>query len=582
MRAKSLFLLILVALIAVPLTASEFGDLKKKIKDYMKSTKIKSAEKANVIRQLKDFQTEDSVKLCFDIVEAPDKISAKYEKEKDKYIKELDKLEKVIQELAARSTGSGRISVGEYNQLVDALNRRNEILNKKLPAIEDKLRESAVMKNAAIYVLQRLESPEARDAMLEGLECSSWKTVFAALEAFKYQKWKGAFKGLIKLYPVTKKPHKNAQVRALVLSTMLVIISDDGIDDKYIEKAKNTFIVALEDISWLVRSNAVKGLGYIADEDCIGPLIEALARETGRLKWEIVKILQNITGKKFADDTKAWRAWWKANKDDFEPVKKGKDAVAGREEGSHDTAEFYKIKLVSDAPIFIIDRSGSMKQPADTNYHKKMLEKWIREHKAEIEEAIRQGIPWYPLIEPKPPHKSRWGVLQMKLKKAIESLSEKNATFNIVWYSNDVDVFSTEMTKASKSNKKKATKQIDKMDADGMTNIHDALKRAFEIAVGAKPGQGGGVLTNDKGELFADTIFFLTDGHPTWGPVQNPDQIIRLVNEWNANLQIKIHTIGIGIEVDTEQHDFLKRLAEDNQGKCELVNREPKDEDDED
>ncbi len=579
MRPKRIFLLFLVALIVVPLAASEFGDLKKKIQDYMKSSKIKSSDKANTIRQLKDFQTEDSVKLCFEIVETPDKQSAKYEKEKEKFLEELDKLEKVITELAARSTGSGKISVGEYNQLVDALNRRNEILNKKLPAIEDKLRESAVLKNAAIYVLQRLESTEAREAMLEGLECSSWKTVYAALEAFKYQKWQGAFKGLIKLYPLTKKPHKNAQIRSLTLATMLVIITVEGATDKYIERAKNTFIIALEDTSWLVRSNAVKGLGYIADEDCIGPLIEALARETGRLKWEIIKILQNITGKKFADDVKAWGAWWKANKDKFEPVKKGEEAVEGREEGSHDTAEFYKIKLVSDAPIFIIDRSGSMKQPADTNYHKKMLDKWIREHKAEIEEAIRQGIPWYPLIEPEPPHKSRWGVLQMKLKKAIESLSEKNATFNIVWYSNDVDIFSSEMVKANKANKKKATKQIDKMDADGMTNIHDALKRAFEIAVGAEPGKGGGVLTNDKGELFADTIFFLTDGYPTWGPVQDPAQIIRLVNEWNANLQIKIHTIGIGIEVDEEQHDFLKKLAEDNQGKCELVNREPKDED---
>ena len=96
---------------------------------------------------------------------------------------------------------------------------------------------------------------------------------------------------------------------------------------------------------------------------------------------------------------------------------------------------------------------------------------------------------------------------------------------------------------------------------------------------GAEHGKGGGVLTNDKGELFSDTIFFLTDGYPTWGPVQDPSQIIRLVNEWNANLQIKIHTIGIGIETDEEQYDFLKKLAEDNQGKCELVNREPKDED---
>jgi len=105
MRPKRIFLLFLVALIVVPLAASEFGDLKKKIQDYMKSSKIKSSDKANTIRQLKDFQTEDSVKLCFEIVETPDKQSAKYEKEKEKFLEELDKLEKVITELAARSTG---------------------------------------------------------------------------------------------------------------------------------------------------------------------------------------------------------------------------------------------------------------------------------------------------------------------------------------------------------------------------------------------------------------------------------------------------------------------------------------------
>ena len=107
-----------------------------------------------------------------------------------------------------------------------------------------------------------------------------------------------------------------------------------------------------------------------------------------------------------------------------------------------------------------------------------------------------------------------------------------------------------------------------------MTNIHDALKRAFEIATGQKAGSGGSIWTNDDGEIFSDTFFFMTDGYPTEGPVTDMGQILKLVSEWNANLGIKIHSIGIGVDENFQSYEFLKQLAQKNNGKFVVHNKE--------
>jgi hypothetical protein len=55
-----------------------------------------------------------------------------------------------------------------------------------------------------------------------------------------------------------------------------------------------------------------------------------------------------------------------------------------------------------------------------------------------------------------------------------------------------------------------------------------------------------------------DTILFMTDGRPTAGKIQKPDQILEQVRAWNRTAKLKIHCVGVG------EHDeaFLQALAE--------------------
>ena len=59
-----------------------------------------------------------------------------------------------------------------------------------------------------------------------------------------------------------------------------------------------------------------------------------------------------------------------------------------------------------------------------------------------------------------------------------------------------------------------------------------------------------------------DTIFFLSDGRPSWGVFTDTGDIISEVNAANELRKVVIHTIAIG----EFQKDFMRRLAEENGG----------------
>ena len=88
----------------------------------------------------------------------------------------------------------------------------------------------------------------------------------------------------------------------------------------------------------------------------------------------------------------------------------------------------------------------------------------------------------------------------------------------------------------------------------GKTNSYDALMSA--LGVTAKKGATGDY------EVDVDTIFFLSDGRPSYGKFIDTADILREVNEANQLRRIVIHTIALG----EFQKDFMRRLAQENGG----------------
>ena len=82
----------------------------------------------------------------------------------------------------------------------------------------------------------------------------------------------------------------------------------------------------------------------------------------------------------------------------------------------------------------------------------------------------------------------------------------------------------------------------------GGTNIHDALELAFE-------------------DERVDTIYLLSDGAPSTGPIVQADELRDEVARWNSVRGVVIHCIAVG-----QDHRLLKGLAEDSGGKYVRVN----------
>jgi uncharacterized protein with von Willebrand factor type A (vWA) domain len=141
-------------------------------------------------------------------------------------------------------------------------------------------------------------------------------------------------------------------------------------------------------------------------------------------------------------------------------------------------------------------------------------------------------------------------VAKEELLQSVRSLPE-DATFSIVFFSHEVWAWKDKPTKADKAGKAEAAKWISEREANGATNIFDALAKGFQIA-----GRG----TQDKRYgVSIDTIFLLTDGNANRGRIIERNQIVDEVRRLNSEQKLKIHTIGIGGGHDPK---LMRDLAE--------------------
>lgn len=315
---------------------------------------------------------------------------------------------------------------------------------------------------------------------------------------------------------------KDVSVRLAALDALGVLA-----DEPTVELCTTTL---LRDSDWRIRAAAMETLVRIPRKNAVPALIQSVAVEVGRLVDDAEKSLRALTGMTFNGDANLWKDWWQQNKESFEIGQVDEPGVASAEPSSKEWKDapggvsFYGIQTRSNRILFVIDRSGSMLEPvgkADTG----------------------------------PGSQKKIDVAKAQLKAAIAGL-EDGDNFNIVSYSADVERWQKRMLTMSKKVQSKVTRYIDKdLQANGGTNIHDALAEAFRLA---------GIGAMDRAyESNVDTIFFLTDGQPSVGEVQDPVEILRRVKEWNRLARIVVHTVGVGIDHDAA---FLRRLAEENGG----------------
>lgn len=314
------------------------------------------------------------------------------------------------------------------------------------------------------------------------------------------------------------------------------------------ERGADILIAKLDDARWQVRASAITGLSFYRNGAVVGKVMDAMLerakKEDGVLQRNFFVAMAKIVQEAVPATIEAWESWWKSNRDEMIkklgaregnglPVEEDPpDMIVETNQGS---SSFYGITTNSKHIIFVVDVSGSMrvdsKDPSKEN--------------------------------PGPEDKTRIQVAREELKKALQTLSAADgddrgeATFNIVVFSSGVEVYKEgKMIDATKKNKEDAIKWIDeKVIAEGMTNIFDAMEQAFNIISATSDAKN-----LKKG---ADTIFLMSDGAPNRGKFFEPDLIVAEVKKLNAKRKMTIHTIGVG---DGHDPRLLRELAATNGG----------------
>ncbi len=132
----------------------------------------------------------------------------------------------------------------------------------------------------------------------------------------------------------------------------------------------------------------------------------------------------------------------------------------------------------------------------------------------------------------------------------LNSLNEGDR-FNVIDFDDQVTTFETDLVRAGQENVREALTFVDKREAEGGTNINDALITALEQ------------IEDASGASF---IIFLTDGLPTVGQT---DINTILANVKGANRSsTRIFVFGVGYDVNTR---LLDRLAQDNHATSDYV-----------
>ena len=124
--------------------------------------------------------------------------------------------------------------------------------------------------------------------------------------------------------------------------------------------------------------------------------------------------------------------------------------------------------------------------------------------------------------------------------------------FNVMFFADDVMVFRDTLMEANTGTKAEAANFVAALDANGGTNINDALLQAL------------GMFDPDSEKV--PIIVFLTDGEPSNG-VTSPYVIRENVKAANE-AGVSIFTIAFGIE-DEANYDFLRALSLENSGVAE-------------
>jgi HEAT repeat protein len=150
---------------------------------------------------------------------------------------------------------------------------------------------------------------------------------------------------------------------------------------------------------------------------------------------------------------------------------------------------------------------------------------------------------------------------QKELTEVLEHLP-RTTRFNLIVFSDRAWPWEGSLVPASLANVRRAAAYVGRQRPISGTAAYEALEAAFA-------------------DQDVDTIFFLSDGHPSGGTVVDPELILADVAEWNRFRRVRIHAVALlageppaafaGTEDADRATSFMRRLAAENSGDFKIV-----------
>lgn len=218
-----------------------------------------------------------------------------------------------------------------------------------------------------------------------------------------------------------------------------------------------------------------------------------------------------------------------------------------------DSEEYYGVKITTKRNVFVIDISGSMEGKVEKDLQGNIVAEATNAAAQEVGSAIGGKVGGM-FASKASSEMTKLAEVKNQLIPAIKGLPE-DSYFNIITFENDIERWKDKLVKATTSNKNMAIVMIENLESGGGTNIYGGLEDAFILA-------GAGAMDSTK-NLNVETIFFLTDGHPSGGKHTNPTKILEETQKMNPLQRVVINAVGLGKDKDA---GFLRKLANQNGG----------------
>ncbi len=379
-----------------------------------------------------------------------------------------------------------------------------EAAKTRLKAVAAMMRETEDIHNAVRAAFRSLKSDEALAAVGDEMEKSAfWLARCEMAEALGTMSQADGERRLRERLAREKEP----TVAAAII---------DALGAKGTLEASTVAAVAeqLTSKGWTVQMTVARALAASGAKEGVGPLVEAVQKTDGRIRNEMLAALRTLTRTDMGGDVGEWASWWKANKDDFLAGTYRPDKPK-REPGPSRTT-FFEVPVISRRIVLVVDRSRSMRDPLGKGPTRKI-------------DAVRAEI------------------------KALLTALPDGTRFNLIFFNDETAEFAQSTRVLDARVRQAAIDWTWRMDPDGPTNLHDALDKAAALVGSSETG-----LLREEG---VDTLFVLSDGEPTTGPIVDPDVIVKRFTRENRWMRAAVYTVAVG-DVGT----LMSRLAEFNDG----------------